>query len=271
MAAIIADAIRIDWPDSTTLPARPCATETPMANEVTVPLLPCPSIDEIVEFYTMLGFTQTYRQNIPNPYVALRREDINLHFFGIPGFKPEDSYGSCLVIVPDTGELYRAFAAAMRAAHGRLLVSGIPRMTRPRKRKNADNLSGFAVIDPGGNWIRITAAKAGPDELEPVSGKLGAILQNAVVMGDSHGYDVRAAQILDAALERDQDTASAIDLVEALTYRAELALRADDHAAAADAIARALAVPLSEAERNRLAETLTSLDDLAAIALPDDA
>ncbi|MEV0109445.1 hypothetical protein AB0H42_24335 [Nocardia sp. NPDC050799] len=26
-------------------------------------------------------------------------------------------------------------------------------MTRPRKRKNADNHSGFTVIDPGGNWI----------------------------------------------------------------------------------------------------------------------
>ena len=240
-----------------------------MANEVTVPLLPCRSIDEIVEFYTMLGFTQTYRQTLPNPYVALQRDDINLHFFEMPDFKPEDSYGTCLVIVPDTGELYRAFAAAMRAAHGKLLVSGIPRMTRARKRKNADNLSGFAVIDPGGNWIRINAATAEPEqEDEPAIGRLGAILQNAVVMGDSHGYDVRAAQILDGALERDQDTASAIELVEALAYRAELALRGDDHAAAADAIARALAIPLSEAERNRLAETLVSLEDLAAIALP---
>jgi hypothetical protein len=79
-----------------------------MANEITVPLLPCRSSDEIVEFYGMLGFSQTYYQTLPNPYVALRRGDINLHFFGIPGFKPEDSYGSCLVIVPDTGELYRS-------------------------------------------------------------------------------------------------------------------------------------------------------------------
>jgi hypothetical protein len=271
IVAIIADA-RPDRRAELDYASRPplCyGTETPMANEVTVPLLPCRSIDDMIEFYTMLGFEQTYHQVVPNPYVALKREDINLHFFGMPDFKPEDSYGTCLVVVPDTGELYRAFAAAMRAAHGKLLVSGIPRMTRPRKRKNAGGLSGFAVIDPGGNWIRITAATVDPDEPEAPSGKLAAILQNAVVMGDSHGYDVRAAQILDGALARDQDTASAIDLVEALTYRAELALRADDHAAAADAIARALAIPLSEAERSRLAETLTSLDDLAAIALPE--
>ena len=30
-----------------------------MANEVTVPLLPCRSIDEIVELYGMLGFERT--------------------------------------------------------------------------------------------------------------------------------------------------------------------------------------------------------------------
>jgi hypothetical protein len=239
-----------------------------MANEITVPLLPCRSIDEIVEFYATLGFTQTYYQVLPNPYVALKREDIQLHFFGIPEFNPEDSYGSCLVIVPDTAELYRAFAEGMRGAHGKLLVSGIPRMTRPRKRKNADNFSGFSVIDPGGNWIRIMAAKAEADKADPVPGRLGAILQNAVVMGDSHGYDVRAAQILDGALERDQDTASATDLVEALAYRAELALRLDDPAAAADALARIRDIPLSEAERDGLAETLASLDDLAAIAVP---
>ncbi len=239
-----------------------------MANEIMVPLLPCRSIDEIVEFYGMLGFTQTYYQVRPYPCVGLKRDDIQMQFFGMPDFKAEDSYGSCLVIVPDTGELYRSFAASMRTAHGKLLVSGIPRMTRPRKRKNADGLSGFSVIDPGGNWIRIFAATAERDEHEPAPGKLGAILQNAVVMGDSKGYDARAAEILDGALERNGLTASATDLVEALAYRAELALRADDTAAAATAIARARGITLTDAERVKLAETLASLDDLAAIAMP---
>ena len=86
--------------------------------------------------------------------------------------------------------------ASIRAAHGRLLVAGIPRMTRPRKRKNADNLSGFTVIDPGGNWIRIMAATAEPDDHEVAPSRLARVMQNAVVMGDSHGYDGRAAKIL---------------------------------------------------------------------------
>ncbi|GGO68455.1 VOC family protein [Nonomuraea cavernae] len=240
-----------------------------MANEITVPLLPCRSIDEIVEFYTMLGFVRTYYQLRPNPYVSLKREDLQLHFFGIPDFKPEDSYGSCLVIVPDTGELFEAFAAGMREAHGKLLVSGIPRMTRPRKRRNAENLSGFTVVDPGGNWIRIVAAKPAPEEKEAASGRLATTLQKAVVMGDSHGKHVRAAQILDAALERDKETATAAELLEALAYRAELALRAEDSAAARDALARARALTLSEAERGgQLADILAALEDLEAILGP---
>ena len=239
-----------------------------MANEITVPLLPCRDIDDIVEFYGMLGFARTYYQALPNPYVALKREGIQLHFFGIPEFNPEDSYGSCLVIVRDTGELYRAFAEGMRAARGKLLVSGIPRMTRPRKRKNADNHSGFTVIDPGGNWIRIMAAKAEPDATEAAPSKLARSLQSAVVMGDSHGFDVRAAQILDAALERDKDMASTTDLLEALAYRAELALRVDDTAGAAAALTRARAIKLSEGDRSKVAETLANLEDLEAVVIP---
>jgi hypothetical protein len=171
-------------------------------------------------------------------------------------------------MVRDTRELYQAFADGMRAARGKLLVAGIPRMTRPRKRKNADNHSGFTVIDPGGNWIRIMAAKAEPDETQAVPSRLAKSLQNAVVMGDSHGYDVRAAQILDAALEREQEVASATDLLEVLAYRAELAVRVDDAAAAEDALTRARAITLSEADRGKHVETLACLGDLEAIVIP---
>ena len=61
---------------------------------------------------------------------------------------------------------------------------------------------------------------------------------------------------------------AATELVEALAYRAELALRAEDAAAAGEAIARARAFTLSGAERDRLAETLAALEDLAAALRP---
>ncbi|WP_440100963.1 VOC family protein [Streptosporangium sp. H16] len=235
-----------------------------MANETTVPALPCRSIDEIEEFYTALGFTRTYHQVRPNPYLALRREDIHLHFFTIPGFNPEDSYGTCIITVPDTGALFSAFAEGMRSAYGKLLISGIPRMTRPRKRKNADNLAGFTIVDPGGNWIRIFPSAAAADREEPPAGRLATAVRNAVVMGDSHGDHRQAAKILDGALARAGDAPNA-DLVEALVYRAEMALALSDRERAGELLARVRAIPLDAAERERLADSLAGADDIEAV------
>lgn len=167
-----------------------------MADELTIPLLPCPDIDEIASFYEILGFEITYRQMRPNPYVALRREDIHLHFFGMDGFDPEQSYGTCLVIVQDTGPLYEAFAEGMRKAHGKVLISGIPRMTRPRLRN--DRYTGFSVVDPGGNWIRINKAAAEPE----ATTKLAKAMEDAARQADARGHERQGLKILEGALKR---------------------------------------------------------------------
>lgn len=237
-----------------------------MAGEVTVPLLPCGSIDDIADFYLALGFEQAFRQARPNPYLALRREDLRLHFFGMPDFDPDTSYGSCLVYVPDTGVLYEAFAAGMRAAHGKLLVAGIPRMTRPRKRKNAGGLAGFTLVDPGGNWIRIFPLPGVGDTDAPATGKLAKALENAVVLGDSKDDGHQAAKILDAALAREQDSAPVVELVEALVYRSELALRLEDGEHARAVLARVHEITLDTEARERLADALATARDLEPIA-----
>jgi hypothetical protein len=208
-----------------------------MANEVTVPLLPCRDVDEIAAFYAVLGFQTTYHQLRPNPYVALRREDLHLHFFGMPGFDPADSYGTCLVLVEDIAALHRSFADGMRAAYGKVLLAGVPRMTRPRARKNADGVTGFSLVDPGGNWIRVTTNRPAAEVV--VAGRLATALQNAVVQADSRGDHAQAAKILDGALRKaDQDDDAGV-LAEVLTYRAELALTLDDTATAAAMLDRA--------------------------------
>lgn len=201
-----------------------------MSGERTVPLLPCRSVDEIAEFYTMLGFTRTYGQERPNPYAVMERGDLHLHFFGLPGLRPEDSYGSCLVVVPDIAEIFDAFAAGMRAVHGKLLVSGIPRMTRPRRRKNADGVTGFAVIDPGGNWIRFTAgadgAPAGPE-----SGPGERRARGGAAQRRGHGRLARRPRAGRPSAGPRPAPARGhrrpAERVEALAYRAELAARAE--------------------------------------------
>jgi hypothetical protein len=182
-----------------------------VTNEVTIPLLPCVDIDEMAAFYEMLGFSKTYRQMKPNPYVAMRREDINLHFYGLDGHVPEQSHSTCVIIVEDTGPLFEAFAAGMRAVHGKMLVSGIPRMTRPRLRN--DRYTGFTVVDPGGNWIRITKAVQEPEARTP----LARAMENAARMADARGDERQALKILEGALKRTSE-----DKTEAEAYRDEL-------------------------------------------------
>ena len=87
-----------------------------MANERTVPLLPCASIDAIRASWSRSGSRSTYRQLRPNPYLVVRREDLELRLLRDRGCSSrEDSYGSCLVMVEDTEPLFEAFSAGLRA------------------------------------------------------------------------------------------------------------------------------------------------------------
>jgi catechol 2,3-dioxygenase-like lactoylglutathione lyase family enzyme len=234
---------------------------------IVIPQLPCASIDAMHDFYTALGFEQTYRQTRPNPYLAMRRGDIQLGFFGMPGFEPADSYSTCVIQVPDTGELHREFADGLRAALGKVPLAGIPRMTRPRPRRNVEGMAGFSVVDPGGNWLRIfpEAGTGAP----PPAGKLAKALENAVVMSDSHGDPAQAAKIIDGALRRGVDEPAA-DRVAALAYRAELALAMSDPARAREALAELDRIELTAADRDRLADTLAAAEELRVTHDLDD-
>jgi hypothetical protein len=236
-----------------------------MANEVTVPLLPCASIDDILTFYGVLGFSTTYRQRKPYPCAGLRRGDLQLQFFEIAGFDPEQSYGSCIVLTSDIAELHGAFAAGMRAAYGRVLVSGMPRMTRPRARKNADGVGGFSVIDPGGNWIRVFQNTAGTPTPAPApAGRLAKALANAVVLADSKGDVAQAARILDSTLARPQADDDPVIHVEVLVYRAELAMALQDRETATEMLARVEHIALNADETARAAPTYEIAADLTA-------
>ncbi len=236
-----------------------------MTNEVTIPLLPCPSIDDIQTFYGVLGFSTTYKQRKPNPCVGLQREDLNLQFFEIAGFDPAQSYGSCIVLTSDIAELHRAFAAGMRAAYGKVLVSGIPRMTRPRARKNSDGLGGFSVIDPGGDWIRVFQNPATmPTPAPTPAGRLAKALANAIVLADSKGDIGQAVRILDSALARPQADDDPVTHVEVLVYRAELAMALHDPETATEILARVEHITLNADETARAATTFEIAADLAA-------
>lgn len=212
-----------------------------------IPMLPCVDIDEIARFWTALGMRVTYRQTRPNPYVALGLGGIDLHYYGMPGHEPEQSHSTCGIVVSDTEPLHAQFAGGFRSAFGTIPQSGAPRMTRPRRRANNAGLSGFSVIDPAGNWIRVSRRPAGQEEqpravddrVEWASGGGGPVaraLEKAVVQGDSRGDPQQAHKILAGALAR-TEAAGVGERAAALAYLAELRVRLGDHEGALSAAA----------------------------------
>jgi hypothetical protein len=235
-----------------------------------IPALPCRALDDSLPFYRALGFEVTYRQERPNPYAAVRRDDIELHLFGVPEFDPAESMHTVIVLVPDTGALHAAFAAGLREAFGKVPVSGIPRMTRPRRMQGMRG--GFMVVDPGGNWLRIsrqtTESDADPDggpQDRPTEeeGRLARVVAAAARQADSHGDEAAGIRMLETGLARHADAPPAQRL-PALVYLAELHVRTEDRAAADAVLARIDELELTAADREALAADLAIAAELRA-------
>jgi catechol 2,3-dioxygenase-like lactoylglutathione lyase family enzyme len=231
-----------------------------MANERTYAILPCRDIDESISFYETLGFKRTYRQVRPNPSGVVALEDIHIHLAGIDGFKPEDSYGSVIITVPDPDSLYRDFASKLREAYGKLPVAGIPRILRPRKKYGT--VSGFSIVDPGGNWLRIS--KSGDTEQEDSAKEtegLAGFINVAARLGDAHGDEKQALKTLENGIKRFPD-APAIDRAKAYLYRAELAVRTKNLKLAKSSFQLVRSLKLSKDEKASVAEEFDHVEGL---------
>jgi hypothetical protein len=233
-----------------------------VANEITIPALPCPNLDEAVVFYEALGFVETFVQRRPNPYAVMRLEDIEIHLFGVEEFDPEQSHGNVIVVVPDPDNLYGEFATGLRNAYGKLPSAGIPRILRPRKRSGT--VRGFSVVDPGGNWLRVSRLGDTEEDAneERVTG-LARVITNAARLGDAKGDDEAAARILDAGLARFVD-APPVERARGLLFRAELAVRLADTVRAVAALGSIQRLPLTERERHELADEIAHAAELVA-------
>lgn len=229
-------------------------------DDVLIPVLPCVSLDETLDFYRALGFEVTRRQTEPYLYGAVHRRGVDLHFHGPRKLDPKKSFSICLVMVDDLQSPHRAFIDGLRQAYGKIPLAGFPRITRLWKGQTR-----FAVFDPAGNSI-IFIARDEPDatydEPEPGKSRLAWALDTAVWLRDLKGYDdVAAARVLDVALARN-GPAAPIEQARALAARAELAVALGEQDRADALRAELQKLPLSDEERERYRDELQAADDL---------
>src|SRR5688500_5849561 len=143
---------------------------------------------------------------------------------------------------------------------GKLPVTGIPRITRPRKKYGT--VRGFSVIDRGGNWLRIY--KLGETEQEDSAEKaegLAQIIYVAARLGDAHGDEALALKTLESGLTRFAD-AGALELAKAYLYRAELAVRTKDHELAQLSLTAAKSLALTDDEKAALTDEFAHVTEL---------
>jgi hypothetical protein len=231
--------------------------------EKTIPILPCRTLQPVLDFYAALGFAVTFQQKSPNPFAVVERGDIELQFFGMKRYEPTESFSTCYVITDDVDALYAAFRAGLRAAYGRIPTRGLPRIGPLRDMSYG--VRQFLMTDPGGNCVRVGQPTSEDQHHRPApAGTFARALHRASLFADSKEDPAGAARIIDRVLRLEDERPTPVQLFRLLVLRADVAGRLDDEEAATSALARAAAIRLTAAERERIPEDLERLAELRA-------
>lgn len=231
-------------------------------NETTVPLLPCVSAEETLDFFQSLGFEVTYRQHRPYLYLAFQWSGIHLHYGRAPkGLDPAlEESGGCLVLVDDVAAYHAALVASVRAAKGRVPTRGLPRITRYRP-----GASRFTVMDPSGNSIMVIQRDE-PEDLEyggsPDLEGLARVLDGARIIRDFKLDDRMAWRFLKSGLRRHGDGALPVERAMALAMLIELSVPLGEGERSAEWIGRLRGIGLTESERARVEAELRNAGEL---------
>ncbi|MFJ4584537.1 bleomycin resistance protein [Streptomyces echinatus] len=230
-------------------------------SEKTIPILPCRTIQPVLDFYMALGFEVTFQQRSPNPYAAVQRGGIQLHFFGMRHYEPAESFSTCLIETDDVDGLHETFRTRLKAAYGRAPVRGLPRIG-PLK-NTSHGVRQFLMTDPGGNCIRIGQQTSDDQHHRPAPKETFArAVHHASLLADSKEDLAGAAKIIDRALRLQDERPTPVQLLQLLVLRADVATRVGDEEAARSAIAAATAVHLTSEERESVHDDLQRLTQL---------
>ena len=226
-------------------------------SESIIPLFPCTSLNETLDFYQTLGFEITYQQEDPYLYAVIRRGGVDLHFSKLTTWSTKNAV--CLIFVPQVAPYHRAFADALRVKYGKVPTAGLPRITRLRQSQTR-----FHIFDPSGNvLLYINRHEPEPDYswYETKRSRLASAIDNAAFLRDTYVNDRAAAQVLDKALAQ-KEAVDQVDLARALAMRAELAIAMDDSECAQAVRSRLQQISLLDEDRDRFRHELQAADDL---------
>ncbi|MGW6732403.1 bleomycin resistance protein [Streptomyces sp. NPDC055013] len=232
-------------------------------NEKTIPILPCRTIQPVLDFYTALGFEVTFQQKSPNPYAAVKRGGIELQFFGMKQYEPAESFSTCYVQTDDVAGLHAAFRAGLKAAYGRIPTRSLPRIG-PLKDMSY-GVRQFLITDPGGNCIRIGQQTSEDPHHRPAPKETFArALHHAALLADSKEDPAGAAKTIDRVLRLEDEQPTPVQLLRLLVLRADVAGRLGDERTATTVLAKAVAVHLTAEERETVHDDLERLKELRA-------
>jgi hypothetical protein len=225
-----------------------------------IPILPCRSIDDQIDFYEALGFSVTYRQKVPNVFASVQRGAIELQFFVMKGYEPANSYSTCYVLVSDVDGLYADFRAGLKQHLGRVPTRGMPRIGALSDMSYG--VRQFLLTDPGGNIIRIGQPLAAAPDGPPV-GRLEKAVEAARLLMHSKLDPDMTARVIDSALA-DAPDADGASLLSARVLRAEAAHALGDDGLTAEMLRLVESTDLSAGDRAAVADDLDRAAELTA-------
>jgi hypothetical protein len=229
--------------------------EDKVSGEKVIPILPCSSIQETLQFYRALGFEITSEQKQPYTYATVKYNDIDLQFFVKKNWNPAFVY----ISVKDVDALHKAFVSGIKQTYGKMLSKGTPRIT------SVNNLSQdrrFNVIDPGDNWLYI-GQPLSPDikESKKKDTRLAKAVENARTFAYSKQDANGAAKILEVTLAKNETEPDTVRF-RAYVLRADVANELGDSETLERYILAAQSVQLTEVDKLELSEELERLSEL---------
>jgi hypothetical protein len=200
-----------------------------------IPLLPCVSMKETLEFYQNIGSQITYQQKAPNNYIGLKLKGVELHFFGMKQIKPDANFSSCYLVVDNIDVFYNLCRDGLKKLYGKVPMKGIPRINQIKDMPTY-GVRQFIIVDPSGNYLRVGQPISKIDSvLFEENGKKpqkSTALNKAYELADrlANGKDdlEAAIKVIDNVLSEETDLNEMAGLFKMIILRVEIAHKMDD-------------------------------------------